>query len=265
MGSQKEKESSGQIKITLIAGLFALITAIVSGVFLIINTLVEKGSILVMPTLTPEITSSATYSPTIAQTITSNVASTNSPSVLFSEDFEDGRVQNLTYISGDWEIIDDGTGNNVYEIDNTKVSTFYSMLVFDSPSSSTWKNYEVQCRVKMLNLTGNATPEFLVSFNHDSSESGYVLNLQPSSEVVDLVPVSRGQWQEGISRHYKYSPNTWYSIRIVAKDSTIQVYINNALIIDTNLYETKTGNVEINIGPKSQIQLDDIKIIKIGE
>lgn len=109
-------------------------------------------------------------------------------------------------------------------------------------------------------------PEFLVYFNYNNSASpsGYVLNLQPSSEVADLLPVAPGQWQQGVSRHYKYSSNIWYVIRIIAQKSTIQVYINNTLVADTD-YQTKAGSVEINFGPKSKIQLDDIEVVKIGK
>jgi hypothetical protein len=206
--------------------------------------------------------------PTATETVnvpapTQEIIESSNPSILFSENFEDDRAQSFDYISGDWKITEDDTGNNIYELDNTNVSGFSSVLKF---GSSTWKNYEIQCRVKMLNLIGNDVPEFLVYFNYDNSASpsGYVLNLQPSSEVADLIRVNSGQWEKGVSRHYKYSPNTWYSIRITAKDSVIQVYINNALVADTD-YQTKAGSIEINIGPKSKIQLDDIEVIKIGE
>lgn len=180
-------------------------------------------------------------------------------SVLFNEDFEDGRTQGFYYISGSWEITEDDTGNKVYKIDNTSVSGFSSKLKF---GSTTWENYEIRLRVKMLNLIGNAVPQFLVYFKFDDYSSGYVLNLQPSSEVADLVSVVSGQWQNEASRHYKYSTNTWYDIRIIAQETQIQVYINNTLVSDSNA-QTKSGNVNIDIGPGAQIQLDDIKIIGI--
>ena len=55
-----------------------------------------------------------------------------------------------------------------------------------------------------------------------------------------------------------------YDIRIIAQNNTIRVYIDNALVTDTD-FQTKAGNIEINIGPKSKIQIDDIKVISIVE
>jgi hypothetical protein len=74
--------------------------------------------------------------------------------------------------------------------------------------------------------------------------------------------VVSGQWQNGISRHYKYSANTWYDIRIIAQETQIQVYINNKLIADGDA-QAKSGNIGIDIGPGAKIQLDDIKVISI--
>jgi hypothetical protein len=183
--------------------------------------------------------------------------------VLFEENFEDGRAQEFNYISGDWKIVEENTGNKVYEIDNTSVSGFSSGLKF---GSSSWQNYEIQYRVKMLNLIGNAVPEFLLSFRYNNSSTGYVQNLQPSSEVIDLVPVISGQWQEGgVSRHYKYSPNIWYNIRIIAQGSEIQIYINDILLIDKTDSQAKAGGINIEIGPGARIQIDDIRVIALDE
>lgn len=214
-----------------------------------------SGDNILTPTVTTE-----------GETPQSPVSSTSAPnignsSVLFNEDFEDGRAQGFYYISGNWEIKEDDTGNKYYEIDNTGVSGFSSKLKFGSTS---WKDYEIQIRVKMLNLIGNAVPQFLVyfKFNDNNSSSGYALNLQPSSEVADLVSVVSGQWQNEISRQYQYSTNTWYDIRIVAQETQIQVYINNKLIADGDA-QAKSGNIDIDIGPGAKIQLDDIKVISI--
>lgn len=249
MNSQNGKENASQIKAALIAGGFALAVAIVSGIFLIINTLIQKGDIVLVPTSTPGTKPSASYTPTIVypqiQTTSPDTVSSNDSSILFSEDFEDGRAQNFSYISGDWKIVQENTGNKVYEIDNSGVSGFSSTLSF---GLSTWQNYEMQYRVKMLNLIGYDVPEVIVCFNYDDNNSptGYVLNLQPSSEVADLVPVKLGQWQQnGISRRYTYSSNVWYDIRIVAQKNIIQIYINNALITDTD-FQTKAGNIQVN-------------------
>lgn len=202
-------------------------------------------------------TETATYS-TPTSKPTTKVSS--DPSILFSEDFEDGRAQNFNYTSGNWKIVQESRENKVYEIDNSDINGFSSILTF---GSKTWQNYEIQYRVKMLNLIGNDVPEVLLYFAYNDP-TGYVLNLQPSSEVADLVPVVSGQWGNGVARHYKYSSNVWYAIRVIAQESTIQVYINNVLIADTD-YQVKAGSVEINIGPKAKIQLDDIKVTKVGK
>jgi serine/threonine protein kinase len=46
------------------------------------------------------------------------------PLVVLFEDFEDGKTQDISYISGNWQIVTDETGNKVYEIDNSKSSSF---------------------------------------------------------------------------------------------------------------------------------------------
>ena len=46
MSLQSDKESSGHVKAAIIGGAFALLAALVSGVFLVINTMVDNGVIV---------------------------------------------------------------------------------------------------------------------------------------------------------------------------------------------------------------------------
>lgn len=61
MEPQKEKEDSGQAKAAMIGGVFVLLAACVSGVFLIINTLINNQASNISPTQSNSLTAPSTF------------------------------------------------------------------------------------------------------------------------------------------------------------------------------------------------------------
>jgi hypothetical protein len=52
MSSQNDKENSGRDRAAIITGIFVVIGACITGVFLLLNTLIEKGTIVIAPSPT---------------------------------------------------------------------------------------------------------------------------------------------------------------------------------------------------------------------
>jgi hypothetical protein len=71
------KEAKPQAKITMIAGIFAIITAIISGSFLILNTVIEHN--LSLSTETPQFTTPLTVSPTPTRSTTTQSTAVPNP------------------------------------------------------------------------------------------------------------------------------------------------------------------------------------------
>ncbi len=91
MNSQNDKEGSGRDRTAIIAGIFVIVGACITGVFLTLNTLIGKGTIVIPPSpistaliqpseISPNNPIATEFLPTFAPTLTSPPA-TQAPSV----------------------------------------------------------------------------------------------------------------------------------------------------------------------------------------
>jgi len=184
--------------------------------------------------------------------------STTTSSLLFSEDFEDGKAQMVKYVSGNWKIIADDSGNKVYDIDNSDGSA-YPEIDF---GSATWKDYVTEYRVRFLAFKDrNAILAFRLSDDHTYA---YIVALEPTTISLHHIVHGNG-WQPITVRTYNTQPGIWYSVRVEVKGIEIKVYIDDSLLIDTEDSQISAGSLQLSVGPGTHTQFDDIRVIALGQ
>lgn len=177
-------------------------------------------------------------------------------SILFNEDFEDGKAQNIIYISGDWQIITAETGNKVYDIDNSKGSGFPGIDF----GSENWKDYEIKFRTRFLDGSGNWA---IVYFRSNLPNDGrYVASIDLANTSLNYT-TNGSDWRTMTNREYSLKKNTWYWVHIEAKGSEIKVSINDFVVINTDDTLSNSGRVTMQAGQYTHMQVDDIQVTSL--
>ena len=175
-------------------------------------------------------------------------------SVLFDEDFEDEKAQKISYISGEWQIITDETGNKVYDIDNSK-SSGYPKIDFGSKD---WKDYEAKFRVRFLEGDNR---EAIVYFR-GTNNGAYVTSVGLAYTTINYT-INGSSWKEMILREYDLEKNIWYWISVEAKGSEIKKSINDYVVINTDDTLFNTGSITMQAGQHTHMQIDDIQVTSL--
>lgn len=209
---------------------------------------------LISPAPPPETTPVTTTFPSASETQTLTLIPTGTD--LFDENFEDGKAQKVAYISGNWQIVTDESGNKVYDMDNSTGSGFPGIYL-GSPS---WKDYEIKFRTRFLE---GRKPWVIIYFRSDGTDSdGYVISID--LENTSLNYISHGSsWQGITNREYSLTKNVWYWVRIEAKGAEIKVSIDDVLVINTEDTRYNAGHVTIQTGQYTHAQFDDIQVLSL--
>ncbi len=234
--------------------LFAVISGIVGyGGAKIFKSSPSLSTLITSNTETPASTSILTTKTPISNNQIPETASQDS-SVLFDEDFEDEKAQKISYISGEWQIITDETGNKVYDIDNSKGSG-YPKIEFGSKD---WKDYETKFRVRFLE---GSNREAIVYFR-GTNNGAYVTSVGLAYTTINYT-INNSPWKEMILREYDIEKNFWYWISIETKGSEIKISINDYVVINTDDTLFNSGSITLQAGQHTHMQLDDIQVTSI--
>lgn len=178
---------------------------------------------------------------------------TSDNSILFDEDFEDGKAQQIWNIVGDWKIISDETGNKVYNIVSPKGNDYPSIDF----GAETWDNYLIEYRFRFIGRGNNWAT---ISFRRDQTRTAqYIISFQPNNTTLYYTDL-KGDWFGIVNHSYSLKEDTWYWIKVEANNENIDLYINNQPIINTNDMLYKSGSAELSVGPDTHTQFDDIQV-----
>jgi hypothetical protein len=199
----------------------------------------------------------ATYTPSpTVPSLTPSLTSTSTPIVagmiLFKEDFEPGKPLKFLSVKGPWGVKDDN-GNKVYEVNATScVNTYCASVVF---GATTWTDYAIDYRVKMLN--GRATSDMV--FRSENGVGGYIAQFGPRNSGMTLAISPNGQpWQALKWRSYTIRQKVWYQIRIEVKGNKIRISVNGDKPFEVTNSEIRSGGLSLSVSDGSHVQWDDI-------
>ena len=212
--------------------------------------------------LAPDLPIVATSTPAIKATITPVSVET----LVFNEDFEDGIADNFQILTGNWNVIDDGTSTKVLESKNSD-KTNWAHIEFGPEELSNFI-IEYQVNLKDFDITTNYGGKTSLQFWAKYwSDSNYALDIQPEFGTFTLDyngKFPNGEWGELGQIFLVFEKDVWYSIQLKFLNGEMTVYLNGRKVItakDTRL--SPAGRLAFNIDPESHVQFDNIKIWEI--
>lgn len=207
----------------------------------------------------------ATSTPTPTATTVPTATGIVPGTVLFEEDFEDGIADNLVYSWGGWRASTENNGNTVYEVNtNTQQHIKYDRGASLGFGSIKWTNYSAEYRVKMLNWKANAW----LSFRSDigSNQNLYIEWLSAESDGLSLhVNLNDSGWNMLKGLELPVWDQRWYEVRVEAQGSTLRVYLDNSLMLQTEDASIASGGLELGVFPGTHALFDDIRVIALDE
>jgi hypothetical protein len=212
-----------------------------------------SGDDLPTPTVTAE--GQAPQSPVPS----TSAPNTGNPSVLFNEDFEDGKAQQVWNILGDWKVIEDETGNQVYDIDNSK-NAEGPCIDF---GSSSWGDYVIKYRFRVLDNGAGSWTAIAFRRNHNRMAQ-YIFSIDLYNVGLHYSGLD-GQWHNKKNRSYPLNKNTWYWVRVEANGTNLDIFIDGFPVINTEDTLYSTGTLELCGGPYSHAQFDDIEVTTVNK
>jgi len=175
------------------------------------------------------------------------------PSILFNEDFEDGKAQGIRTISGNWQIILDEQGNQTYDVDNSESSEYPGFEM----GNSDWKNYVISFRMRILD-TG--TDGWINVYCRQFENAGYVVSINPYSTILSHTPHGNDWTSITEYFHTNFDRYAWHWIRIELKRTEIEVSIDDISVIRVEDTRYDAGYMTIQAGQFTHAQIDDIKV-----
>lgn len=142
-----------------------------------------------------------------------------------------------TTIGGNFTIsYDSSAGSNVYQQSTYSNQTMKSII-----GDSSWSNYTVESKVKMLDNSQGSDVGVIARASQDGSIY-YVARMQTSGII--LYKVINGNWTSLGYYTGSYSKGTWYNLSLTCMGSTISVGLNGNTIInatDSSISSGKAG------------------------
>jgi hypothetical protein len=175
--------------------------------------------------------------------------------ILLDENFEDGQMQGIS-VNGDWKLISDETKNRVIDSDSTSGGNF---LGFGSES---WDNYLLEFRIRFLSTNNQGIGlEFRRTCGSSQDCLRYVLflnadsiNLHFDGPQTPYTPIQAST--------YNFNTQSWYDVRLEARNSNLKLFINNSLIIEANDSNLAKGSFLFGV-ENNHVQLDDLRIVAL--
>jgi hypothetical protein len=163
--------------------------------------------------------------------------SLGAPTVLFSDDFEDGSLANWTQSGGAWSIATDGS--KVLKQSSTSASNARAFA-----GSSTWANQTVTAQIKPLSFKG--TDRFAALFARLKDTNNYYFVTLRSSGKIEIEKLVSGSVTVLASKSFIVSTNTWYKVQFSVIGSTLQLYVND--ILQLSATDTKFAAGKVGVG-----------------
>lgn len=197
-----------------------------------------------------------TLTPTVVPLLT---AHTTSP--FFTADFESSVQPGVGIYAGTWKIIDDGTGNHVFQNDSLNDWPGFSI---GKPISDGVIEFRVKYLDYDLSQDNGSGRVNLVFRSRNATNNGYIFSLHPYINRAEIVYVPiNGTWSdplEGSMSTIYIQRNIWYKIRLELSGTSINTYLDDAFLSTAKDDRSGKGEVILSTGPNTKVQFDDISI-----
>lgn len=171
--------------------------------------------------------------------------------ILFQENFDNGFGNEFKNKLGLWTVVSGAGDNNVLDINSMDTSIEYPVIEF---GESGWKNFILESRVRIVDYkTSNDAPLASIRFR-----GNYKVAFTPFWNNIALV--FDPPWENIADRTIEIQKKRWYSVRIEANGSEINIFLDNKLVIPERDTRASSGVFGFATWPEAHVQFDDIVI-----
>ena len=208
---------------------------------------------------------------TAAVPLSTAVVSLLPGTILFQDNFDDGKSDRWNGNGGIWEVVQDENGNYVYQ-GNATDGWAYAM---PKAALFTWRNYSIELRwkvVKISNQLDDNIADGQVTFRNQYGKpngcSFYGVFFDTVNKFVSLARQGFNpdcEWAVLVDKKYEFESGQWYDLRIETIGTTHKVYVNGNLFLQANDESVTQGAFEIDAAPGAIVQFDDVKVWALSE
>jgi tRNA A-37 threonylcarbamoyl transferase component Bud32 len=180
-----------------------------------------------------------------------------------NENFESGVASDFRPADGVWQILDDGSGNKVFQAFNQSNTNF----IWTEFGPTDFSDGIIEYRFRYIDFdpqVGGSDMEYVFFRIRGDRNDSYTFQLQSTNSLADLnyVPIDSSSWFSFGSENITLAKDIWYVVRIEILKNRISVYMNNQILIDGMDYSSRltSGRLGFQVGPSSVIQYDDVKV-----
>ncbi|HYH05085.1 MAG TPA: family 16 glycoside hydrolase [Bacillota bacterium] len=169
--------------------------------------------------------------------------------LLFSDDFEDGNTTGWSKSNGTWAVVTDGSK----VIKQSALSTTAYMYT----GQSSWANYTVQAKVKVLSFNG--TDRFAGVCARYTSTSNFYFARLVSSNRLEIAKKVGGNVNVLASKAFTVTTGNWYTLGLTVNGTTLSCSVNGTTELtatDSSLSSGKIGITTMN----ASAEFDDIAV-----
>lgn len=172
-----------------------------------------------------------------------------SAALLFSDDFEDGNYTGWSRNGGSWSVVTDGT--KVFKQSST------SATAYAYAGSSSWTNYSVQAKMKILSFNGSNRPAGICA-RFQSTSNFYYLTLTNANKI-ELGKKVSGGYTVLAAKSFAVQTGIWYTLKLSVSGNQLEAYLNGASQLSATDSTFNTGSVGLMM-VNTSTEFDDILV-----
>lgn len=166
-----------------------------------------------------------------------------------NEDFEDGNYTGWSRNGGSWSVVTDGS--RVLKQSST------SATAHAYTGSTSWINYSVQAKIKVLRFNGTNRPVGVCA-RFQSTSNYYYLALTSANKLELGKKVSGGNTVLA-SKSFTVIPETWYTLKLSVSGNQLEAYVDDAFQMSTTDSSFGAGRIGLMM-VNTSAEFDDILV-----
>lgn len=182
--------------------------------------------------------------------------------VLVESDFEKPAVPPTIGVNGEWEIVDEASGNGILQ--GTGVD-WNDYIYF--PDGNNWADYAFEFD---LNITSGSV--YIDARVGESSCDAYEVLIAPDDTYINLMTIASGDGDTcdtlntmDENDNFSFVTGTWTKVRLEVVGDEVKFFINNKLQLEGSDDTYSTGQPRITVSPGGQAAIDNLVVTNLGE
>jgi hypothetical protein len=183
---------------------------------------------------------------------------------VFTHTFEDGDAWDDN-AGGDWQVIDDGTGNHVYQVQASAAHPYSASAPPEQEMMGAWTDYALDLRLRILQQGAgdDDLAEGWITIRDDSDPQDcamYSFQFNFRQQKVAMDTNDHCQYKLLEEKPFPFERKRWYNIRVEAVGTHLKLLIDGRVIINREDATAKRGFYYLTADKNAVLQFDDIRV-----